>query len=245
MQETNLIQNEQKKKSIYRELFLKINNSFLERFNAEKPRISCKNCSIYSQNCKYATSNIIEKLPQECILRLWQESQLNKLNNQISKSIYSQLQILNSSREKYHCNCCASCCKLASSEYSYEELKERAKNGDIFAKQFTSVFIPYTSKKEARQFYPEFFDLLESKYKDDEKIYFYHCPKIDDNNLCSDYENRPDICRDFPNNPLVIFPKSCGYRAWQDEVDVLALTLHAMIEITDFYKEKIAKALSN
>ena len=245
MQYKNLIQSEEKKKSIYREIFVKINEAFMQRFNSQKPCISCKNCSIYSENCKYYPQSPVEKLPKECIFRFWQEGCLNKLETEISKSIYLKIQEVNQLKEKYSCNKCAACCKLASSEFSFEELKEKSQNGDIFAKQFTSIFIPYENKEDARAQYPEFFDLLESKYNDDEKIYFYHCPKIGIDNLCTDYENRPDICRDFPNNPLVIFPKDCGYRKWQDEVDVLALTLHAMVEITEFYKTKINEALKD
>lgn len=240
----NLIQNEEKKKSIYREMFVKINDAFLNRFNTKKARLSCKNCSIYSENCKYYSSELTEKLPSDCVFRFWQESCLNELETEISRNIYEKIQEINSLRKKYHCNCCAACCKLASSEFSYEELIKKAKNGDIFAKEFTSIFIPYQDKNDARKQYPEFFDLLKEKYKEDNNIYFYHCPKINENNLCSDYENRPNICRDFPNNPLVIFPKDCGFKAWQDEVDVLALTLHAMVEITDFYKSKLNEVLA-
>ena len=239
----NLIQSEEKKKSIYREIFVKINEAFLNKFNTQKIRLSCKNCDIYSQNCTHYPINPTQKLPTECIFRFWQEKCLNELENEIAKSICEKIIEINKLRDKYQCNRCAACCKLASSEFSFEELKERAKNGDIFAKDFISIFVPYENIDEARAQYPEFFDLLKKKYNSDNGIYFYHCPKIGKDNLCSDYENRPNICRDFPNNPLVIFPKDCGYRKWQDEVDILALTLHAMVEITDFYKNKISQAL--
>lgn len=243
MKKLNLIQNEEKKKNIYREIFVKINESLIALFNAEKRRLNCKKCSIYSENCPHMPKNPAQNLPKECVFRFWQEHCLTMLKKDISKSILEKIVQINSLKEKYHCQRCAACCRLASSEYSYEELKERAKQGDIFSQQFTSIFIPYEDKNEARSYYPEFFDLLENKYGSDSGIYFYHCPKLGDDNLCTDYENRPDICRDFPNNALVIFPKECGYRAWQDEVDVLALTIHALFEVTDFYKNKISEAL--
>ena len=237
-----LIQNEEEKKSIYRNIFLNVNEAFLLKFNEAKRPLSCSKCR--RENCT-PPKNPTEKLHKDCIYRFWQEHCLNKLEKEISKSIYEKIQEINALKNKYHCNRCAACCKLASSEFSYEELKQKAQKGDIFAKQFTSIFIPYKNKEDARPFYPEFFDLLESKYKNDDKIYFYHCPKLSEDNLCTDYENRPEICRNFPNNPLVIFPKDCGYRKWQDEVDVLALTLHAMVEITEFYKTKITEALQD
>lgn len=241
----NLIQNEEKKKNIYREIFLKINDAFLMRFNSEKKHLSCSQCKNYSTVCKHSPKNPTEKLPKDCIYKFWQEKCLYELETTISNSIIKEIKKINQLRNKYTCQKCAACCKLASSEYSYEQLKERAQNGDIFSKQFISIFVPYKNKESARKVYPEFFDLLETKYKQDEQIYFYYCPKLDKNDLCTDYENRPDICRDFPNNPLVIFPKSCGYRQWQDEVDVKALTIHAMVEITEFYKEKISIALKD
>lgn len=238
----DLTKSEGKKKSIYRNIFLRVNDAFISLFNKEKIKLSCNNCA--RKNCKMP-QDLTEKLPQECIFRFWQEHCLDKLENDISKSIYEKIQEINGLKEKYKCNKCAACCRLASSEFSYSELLQKAQNGDIFAKQFTSIFIPYENKAEARPFYPEFFDLLEKKYQNDEKIYFYHCPKLGDDNLCTDYENRPDICKVFPNNPLVIFPKNCGYKKWQDEVEVLALTLHAMVEITEFYKTKIEEALKD
>lgn len=241
----NLIQSEEKKKSIYREIFLKVNSAFLSKFNVQKVRLSCKNCSIYSRDCIYSACEVTQKLPMECVYRFWQEKCLNELETEISKSIYEKIVEINKTREKYSCNKCAACCKLASSEFSYDELKERAQNGDVFSKEFISVFIPYQNKDDARVQYPEFFDLLKKKYDTEDGIYFYHCPKIGEDNLCTDYENRPNICRDFPNNPLVIFPKDCGYKKWQDEVDVLALTLHALVEITEFYINKISEVLDD
>ena len=73
----------------------------------------------------------------------------------------------------------------------------------------------------------------------DEPVYFYHCPKLNDCKRCSDYENRPQICRDFPDNPLSILPESCGFYEWRKEVEPIAMMLHAMVEIIDYYKQKI------
>ena len=148
-------------------MFVKINEAFINRFNDQKPHIDCKNCSIYSQSCKHFPKEPTQKLPPECLFRFWQEGCLHKLENEISKSIYEKIVEINKQREKYHCKKCATCCRLASSEFSYEELKERAKNGDIFSQQFVSIFVPYENKEDARKIYPEFFELLEEKYKED------------------------------------------------------------------------------
>ena len=167
----------------------------------------------------------------------WQIEVLKMLENDISKDIYMKFQEILAGRIDYSCCGCATCCNLACSEFSPEELKRRAENGDNFATQFLSVFVPYDTKEDARKIYPEYIALLEQNNEND--VYFYHCPKLTKDNRCSDYENRPQICRDFPDNPLTILPKSCGFCEWKEKSEVMTLMLHAMIEIVEYYKSKI------
>jgi len=159
------------------------------------------------------------------------------LDEVVSKEIYEKWLKVLEYRVEFSCRGCATCCKLACSEFSPEELQQKAKNGDTFATQFTGLFIPYANEQEAREIYPEYFELLE-KTLNGEKTYFYHCPKLTADNRCSDYENRPSICRDFPDNPLSLLPKACGYSKWKQEVEPTVLMLHAMLELVDFYKSK-------
>lgn len=159
------------------------------------------------------------------------------LNEDGIKEIYDlQLNILEK-RKKYSCQSCAACCKLACSEFSYGELKQKADLGDNFAQQFTSIFMPYKNDAYAQKIYPEYFELLKEKAAG-EKVYFYHCPRVTKDNKCSDYENRPQICKDFPDNPIGFLPESCGYSQWKKEVEYLALKAHSMLEIIDFYRNK-------
>lgn len=171
----------------------------------------------------------------------WQKAALKLLEEDISKEVFRKLKEVLAYRHKFQCSGCATCCNLACSEFSPEELKQKALNGDKFASQFLSVFIPYNDKEEARKIYPEYIELLEKNKEDN--VYFYHCPKLTADKRCSDYENRPQICRDFPDNPLCLLPKSCGYRKWKDEVEPITLMLHSMVEIIDFYIAKIKEAL--
>jgi Fe-S-cluster containining protein len=122
-------------------------------------------------------------------------------------------------------------------------LQQKAKNNDNFATQFVSIFIPYENQEEAKKIYPEYVEMLEEKLGKDEKVYFYHCPHLDENNLCTQYDKRPDICRDFPNNPLSILPDWCGYCQWKEETEILAMTLHALVNISEFYKEKLENVI--
>lgn len=171
--------------------------------------------------------------------RRWQNEFLEILENKISKEIYQQFQEILKERKDYKCLGCATCCNLACSEFSPDELKKRAEGGDNFAKQFLSIFIPYSSKEEARKVYPEYIALLEENKEDE--VYFYHCPKLTEDKRCSDYENRPQICRDFPDNPLTLLPVSCGFCGWKEKSEDMTLLLHAMIEIVEYYKEKIPR----
>lgn len=181
--------------------------------------------------------DLFDKYKPDSLGRSWQNRVIQLLNNDISKEIFRKLNEILAYRVKFNCVGCATCCNLACSEFSPEELKQKAENGDKFAKQFTSIFIPYSSKEEARKIYPEYIELLEENNETD--VYFYHCPKLTKDNRCSDYENRPQICRDFPDNPLCILPKSCGYKAWKDEIEPVALMLHSMLEIIEFYTNKL------
>ena len=169
----------------------------------------------------------------------WQAEVLDMFEKDISPEIYRKWKEILAYRENFHCKGCATCCNLACSEFSPEQLKEKVKNGDKFAAQFTSIFVPYETREEAEKIYPEYLKLLKDTL--DEDVYFYHCPKLTECKRCSDYENRPEICRVFPDNPLSILPESCGFYEWRQEVEPVALMLHSMVEIIDYYKEKLQK----
>ena len=121
----------------------------------------------------------------------------------------------------------------------HNTLKEKAKNGDIFAKQFISIFQPYKDFNDAKNAYPDYVEMLEENLENINKVYFYYCKKLNNDGLCSDYENRLQICRDFPNNPLVLLPKCCGYKEWKEEHHFEALLVHATLEIIEFYIKKL------
>ena len=238
----NTLQNEIiNTRKIYKELFNNAQKAIDAKLNTLKTASLCNHCK---ENCDidFNKISLFQKFPEGCRYRFWQEAALDMLENKISKDIYEKIQLIEKRRQCFSCGCCSSCCRLASSEYSYEELKERAKNGDKFSKEFVSVFVPYKNIDEAQELYPDYVKLLKDHFKENE-IYFYYCPKLGDDGLCTDYENRPGICRDFPNNPLVALPLKCSFNTWKEEVEIAALTLHALIDIVGFYKEKISDGL--
>ena len=211
-------------KKLYREIFKKSSDAIIDRIEAVRP--------------KGFDGDIFDKFEQNSVGRSWQVAVLDMFEKDISHEIYRKWQEVLKLRENYSCKGCATCCNLACSEFSPEELRQRAENGDNFAKQFTSIFVPYESREEARKIYPEYIKLLDETIED--KVYFYHCPKLTDCKRCSDYGNRPKICRNFPDNPLDILPKSCGYYEWRQQVQPVVMMLHSMMEIIEYYKSKIA-----
>lgn len=224
-------------KKQYREIFLKSSEELNHQIEKIKPEQDCKNCLSHNDNCP-VIQELFEKYPEDCVYKKWQKTVIELFDKEILKDIYQKWMQILDYRKNFNCVGCATCCKLACSEFSYEELKEKAKNGDNFANQFTSIFSPYENENEAKKIYPEYFELLNEKLNG-EKVYFYHCPKLTSDNQCPNYENRPQICKDFPDNPLSFLPESCSFYKWKEEVEPTALMLHSLLEIIDFYKNKI------
>lgn len=213
-------------KKRYREIFKSSVEEIKKRVNEIKPEID---------------GDIFDAFPDGSQGINWQISVLKMFEEDICKEIYKKWAEILAYRKEFSCTGCATCCNLACSEFSPEELKQKAEKGDRFATQFLSVFTPYKSKEEPRTIYPAYIKMLEDNKEDE--VYFYHCPKLTECNRCSDYENRPQICRDFPDNPLSILPKSCGFYKWKQEVEPVALMLHSMLEIIEYYKEHIGSVL--
>ncbi len=207
----------------YREIFLTSVEALKQRVDEIKP--------------KGLKGDIFDTFEKDSDGEKWQRAVLEMFENDISHEIVRKWNEILDFRKNFSCKGCATCCNLACSEFSPEQLKEKAKNGDKFATQFTSIFIPYESKEEAKEIYPEYIKLVEDTIED--SVYFYHCPKLTECKRCSDYENRPEICRVFPDNPLSILPESCGFYEWRLQVEPVALMLHSMVEIIDYYKQKI------
>jgi Fe-S-cluster containining protein len=231
-------------RALYRELFLNAQNSFKELINKLKADFSCKNCSGCDKNLvSDFPTDITAKLPKNCAYRGWQELVVHLIKTEVGPEVIGKMKEIQEYRHSFQCKRTGTCCRLASSEFSYKELLEKAKNNDNYASQFTEVFIPYEKIEEARAVFPEYIDLLLEKFGEDGGLNFYHCKYLQGDNVCPRYEDRPQICRDFPDDPMAIVPPTCGYYAWKEEVAVAAYTFHAMSQIYGFYLEKITNAL--
>lgn len=219
----------------YEQIFLEAAESIRRELDDFKPKNVCETCTV--KDCQIEKKDIFAPYPAACKYRDWQMQALTYLTGDYRQKLKAAYQNIMDKRGNYECNRCGACCKLAVSEYSYEQLKQRANKGDKFSSDFISVFLPYNSEEEAKAANPEYFALL-NRLVEDDKIYYYYCPKVKDN-LCTIYDERPNICRDFPHNPLKLLPSACSYNEWRNEINHAAMLLKAKVDIIAFYKERL------
>ena len=222
-------------KDNYEQIFVEAAEIIRREVNQFKPENPCEKCTV--KDCKIEKKDVFTPYPMNCEYRDWQLKILTFLSGDYKQKLKIAYKNMMDKKNNYSCNQCASCCKLATSEYSYAQLKQRAMRGDKFSQDFVSVFVPYESEEDAKNANPEYFELL-NKVVEEDKIYYYYCPKLS-GNLCSDYENRPDICKDFPHNPLKLLPSKCSFNDWKNEIAHEAMLLKAKVDIIEFYKEKL------
>ena len=221
-------------KDHYEQIFIEAAESIRAAVEKFKPQNPCATCVV--KDCKIEKKDVFTDYPVGCAYRDWQKQILTFLNGEYRQRLKNNYQTMMDKKCLYQCGRCANCCKLAVSEYSYEQLKQRAMRGDKFSRDFVSVFVPYESEEEAKKVNPEYFELLNELVED--KVYYYYCPKLD-GNTCTIYEDRPDICKDFPHNPLKLLPSSCTFNEWKNEISKSAMLLKAKTDIIEFYKNKL------
>lgn len=112
------------------------------------------------------------------------------------------------------CKMCGKCCRVITLPKSYKELQELADNGDKEATDFLELFEPYSSIEEARKASSETVDNILKYYDEDNECVFYKCRFLLDNNLCSRYENKKELCDRFPSSAWTVIPPGCGYEGW-------------------------------
>lgn len=222
-------------KDNYQQIFIEAAESIRTAIDKFKPDNPCATCTV--KNCEIQKKDVFNDFPVGCAYNDWQKQVLSFLAGEYRQKLKNTYKMIMDKKLECKCIRCGNCCRLATSQYSYEQLKQRALRGDKFSKEFVSVFVPYKTEEEARMANPEYFELLEATMED-QRIYYYYCPKLV-GNLCSDYKNRPDICKEFPHNPLKLLPSTCSFNTWKNEVAKQSMLLKAKTDIIDFYKNKL------
>ncbi len=123
---------------------------------------------------------------------------------------------------QYLCKMCGKCCKSITTNRTFEELKVLAEQGSTEAIEFVETFKPFPSIEEARKVVPEQIDQVLKILKNEsgfniEKVTFYYCPFINEDNKCTIYERRPNCCRRAPSHGWSAMPPGCGFEGWQFE----------------------------
>ena len=122
------------------------------------------------------------------------------------------------SRPQELCLMCGRCCRVATTPKLHKDLVKLAEDGDESAKEFLTLFEPYSSIEDARKVDAKIVDnilkVIESAGEDINKVTFYRCKYIMDNNLCGRYKDRLDICKRFPSTMYAVVPPGCGFEGW-------------------------------
>jgi Fe-S-cluster containining protein len=124
---------------------------------------------------------------------------------------------------QYLCRMCGRCCKSIATSDSHEELERLAELGNEEARVFIDVFKRFPSIEEAKKVVPEQVEHILSELSlkegfDLNKVSFYYCPHITDDNLCLMYKSRPNCCSRMPAHGWSCVPPGCGFEGWQFEL---------------------------
>jgi Fe-S-cluster containining protein len=113
------------------------------------------------------------------------------------------------------CDRSGECCRGAAQVAPWFGALRQAALGDTTVRAFLNQFVPYASLEEARQHAPDAvaasLEIGQSRGDPPEALVFYHCRFLKGRSDCQIYEDRPALCRDFPESPFGAVPGCCGY----------------------------------
>lgn len=211
------------------------------------PQFDCTACqATQPKNLKEA----LVARHQGCGFISWQKASLNLLKQELGLEILERLQAIERYKNTFSCHMCGMCCRMASADADYDTLRQRAAAGDEFSQQFTSVFLPYESRDKAREVAPDVVSAVLAEAAEEalgeERIYFYHCPYLGEDNRCSVYgtDKRPGICASYPETPLSFVYKNCAWKPWKDETHETTLLAHILLALCTDLSQRLESALS-
>ena len=119
-----------------------------------------------------------------------------------------------------NCGMCGKCCTAATPSSPPITMIKKAGEGDSNARDFLNIFKPYNSIEEIREIYPELveraikFAITSPKYGSTNQVMFFKCIYLNDKNQCLVYEDRPQLCRDYPDTPFQLMHEGCTFTDW-------------------------------
>lgn len=140
------------------------------------------------------------------------------------------------------CKMCGKCCRVVVASVPHEELVSQAQEGEKSAAEFLELFEPYESYKDAMLVD----EAIVKNIPDYETKTFYKCRFLQDDNLCSRYETRLDVCKIFPSSPWAVIPPDCGFEGWMFvEREKHKQRIRKLKEEQIFYKAKLKTNIPN
>lgn len=121
------------------------------------------------------------------------------------------------------CKMTGQCCRMASPSTPAVKLFKKAAEGNSYARDFLSIFVPYASIEEAELISPELVKRAltqaakSPKFDNVDQVIFFHCRYVTSDNKCMVYEDRPQLCRDYPDTPFLVMAPGCAFEAWAKE----------------------------
>jgi Fe-S-cluster containining protein len=189
----------------------------------------------------------------------WQQQVIRFIEEDVAENLVKHLDGIRQYQKSFNCHQCGMCCKMASSDVSYETMQQQAECGDAFAQQFISVFLPYPSREAACKIAPdvvaatlaEVGDSLDGSLDNsldnasDKGVHFYYCPYLSEDNRCSLFGNpkRPAICGSYPETPLSALYQNCAWQPWKQQTHGSTLEAHSMLALCESLLNQL-KALS-
>lgn len=122
-----------------------------------------------------------------------------------------------SDRPESLCDQSGECCRGSAQLAPWKNLLAQAAKGDETARDFLNQYIPYPNQATAQTQAPDAvaasLKIAGERGDQLEDVVFYHCRYLKNRNQCQIYEDRPTLCREFPESPFGAIPACCGYAA--------------------------------
>lgn len=139
------------------------------------------------------------------------------------------------------CKMCGKCCRVVVASVPHNELVENAKSGDKSSLEFLELFESYDSVDDAMKVDED----IVKNIPDYQNRTFYHCRFLKENNLCSRYETRLEVCRLFPSSPWSVYPPGCGFEGWLfSEREAHKKKIRSLKEEQIYYRAKLKTGIS-
>jgi Fe-S-cluster containining protein len=147
------------------------------------------------------------------------------------------------------CDQSGECCRGAAQYQPWQALFRQAAQGDATARNFLNQYQPYPTRLLAETEAPHAVEtslaVIHDRNQNPDDVIFYRCIYLKGKNECQIYEDRPALCRDFPESPFSAIPKCCGYASIQNACTQKAAQLKAELEHLKTLKAKLSSAFTD